>query len=381
MISRSNFIHLSRWFAAMLVLISHLRSLIFKNYNQLLVNKGRGIQLFYFLTSLGHQAVVVFFVLSGYLIIGSVLKQHKKGHFQFKGYLINRISRLYAVLVVALLVTMLFDYIGFRFDTTGIYSNRFHFAAENFSVQDRTGIRFFLASLFMMQGIICPPLGSNGPLWSLNFEFFYYLLFPCLCIPVLNLLKKKINFPVLIYLLTGIALIVLLPKQITIYFSLWLLGVIPIFLTIRYKLAMYILPVILLAVIFYGQSHRSEEYLFYYDFITGLIFCLWLCCFKDFKYESIFYKANEKLASFSYTLYLVHFPFIMLGLTLFNHYFSSGIAMIPSVASFGLFLGGGISAYAFSYIIASFTEFKTLTLKRFLERQFNFSVIQKTSIS
>src|SRR6202030_1593882 len=36
----------------------------------------------------------------------------------------------------------------------------------------------FLGNLFFVQTILCRTFGSNGPLWSLANEFWYYVLFP-----------------------------------------------------------------------------------------------------------------------------------------------------------------------------------------------------------
>ena len=84
----------------------------------------------YFITGLGHQAVIVFFVLSGFLVGGSVVRNFKQNNFSPKQYLINRVSRLYVVLLVALPVGYLLDWIGINwFNATGIYSNKIGIAS------------------------------------------------------------------------------------------------------------------------------------------------------------------------------------------------------------------------------------------------------------
>src|SRR5262249_14488667 len=37
----------------------------------------------------------------------------------------------------------------------------------------------FLGNLFFLQTILVPTFGTNGPMWSLANEFWYYVLFPC----------------------------------------------------------------------------------------------------------------------------------------------------------------------------------------------------------
>jgi peptidoglycan/LPS O-acetylase OafA/YrhL len=341
---------------------------MFKDYGTAAIYKIKIIQLFYLITGLGHQAVIVFFVLSGYLISGSVLKKTEAGKFNFRQYLIDRVSRIYTVLVIALLITVVLDRLGNALDINGIYAHKVHFVALNYSVNERSGFIYFVTSLFMLQNIVCPPLGSNSPLWSLNYEFFYYLLFPCLCIPVLSFFNKRQKTPAIwLYITAGLSLIFLLPAEISSYFLLWLLGMLPVFLNIRLTLVKYLLPVLLIGFLIGGKMYHIEMPAFYYDFITGILFSFWLCCFDDIKKEGAFYKYNKHLASFSYTLYLVHFPFILFCITVMRYCAIIKENMDPSVGLFGLFIIVLVLSYLFSYFVATFTEFKTTKVKRYLE--------------
>jgi len=57
----SNILNSSRWIAAGMVVLGHLRSPIFKDY-PLVTNKSILINFFYFITGFGHEAVIIFFV-------------------------------------------------------------------------------------------------------------------------------------------------------------------------------------------------------------------------------------------------------------------------------------------------------------------------------
>ena len=48
------------------------------------------LKAFYFLTGLGHQAVIIFFVLSGFFVGGSILKNLE--NFSFKRYFTTRLT-------------------------------------------------------------------------------------------------------------------------------------------------------------------------------------------------------------------------------------------------------------------------------------------------
>ena len=70
----SNTLNFLRWLSALMVVIGHLRSFLFVEYN-LVENKTVFIKLFYFITGFGHQAVIVFFVISGYLVGGGSVEK------------------------------------------------------------------------------------------------------------------------------------------------------------------------------------------------------------------------------------------------------------------------------------------------------------------
>src|SRR6202030_2366669 len=82
------------------------------------------LEVLYFLTGFGHQAVMVFFVLSGFLISSSVMSSQMSGTWSWRDYAINRSSRLYVVLIPGLLFGLLWDKLGSSlFSSTGIYSH------------------------------------------------------------------------------------------------------------------------------------------------------------------------------------------------------------------------------------------------------------------
>src|ERR1700722_6088811 len=89
-----------RGVAALLVCIDHWRYLLFIDYPQLTFHR-KLLFLPYAMCTMGHQAVVVFFVLSGYLVGGHVLRARETGRWSWSVYLIQRGVRLWPVLVPA----------------------------------------------------------------------------------------------------------------------------------------------------------------------------------------------------------------------------------------------------------------------------------------
>ena len=64
-----------RGLAALEVCLGHLRGFFLVDYGQ--TQGGLAAKLFYTLTGMHHQAVMIFFVLSGFLVGGSVIRAHQ----------------------------------------------------------------------------------------------------------------------------------------------------------------------------------------------------------------------------------------------------------------------------------------------------------------
>jgi peptidoglycan/LPS O-acetylase OafA/YrhL len=115
----------------------------------------------------GHEAVVIFFVLSGFVIRHAVsTKDHT-----FTYYAASRLSRLYAVVIPCIVLTLLFDAVGQRL-TPELYRNA--------GIDDTAALYTvrLLFSLFMLnESWLSVGLGSNAPYWSVCYEFWYYVLF------------------------------------------------------------------------------------------------------------------------------------------------------------------------------------------------------------
>jgi peptidoglycan/LPS O-acetylase OafA/YrhL len=75
--------------------------------------------------TIGHEAVMVFFVLSGFLVGGSVLKLMSRDLWSWNNYLIKRLTRLWIVLIPALLLGLALDLGGSHIfsGTASIYSS------------------------------------------------------------------------------------------------------------------------------------------------------------------------------------------------------------------------------------------------------------------
>jgi peptidoglycan/LPS O-acetylase OafA/YrhL len=83
------------------------------------------------------------------------------------------------VLVPALVLGVLWDRSGIELvGSGGIYSGSVPNASILSTVLPSLRWPVFFGNLFFLQTIAVPSLGSNGPLWSLSNEFWYYIMFP-----------------------------------------------------------------------------------------------------------------------------------------------------------------------------------------------------------
>lgn len=99
-----------RAIAALAVVLQHVRTLVMMDFDDVAHNPMQSV--LYGVSALGHQAVVLFFVLSGFWVGGSLIRSVQRNTFRWSGYMVNRITRLGIVLMPALVLTMVLDLIG-----------------------------------------------------------------------------------------------------------------------------------------------------------------------------------------------------------------------------------------------------------------------------
>ena len=154
-----------------------------------------------------HCFVMIFFVLSGYLITMSA----SKPNITFRLFITNRLGRLYSVLIPALVFSFITAYF-FKYSGYPIGKN-----IENMSMPlPRALLNFF----FLGQAyILCSVPPFNGAFWSVQYEFIYYLYFGFVFI-----LKKWWKYCLLIglFFISILKVFLLLP--------IWLAGILLFFL-------------------------------------------------------------------------------------------------------------------------------------------------------
>jgi peptidoglycan/LPS O-acetylase OafA/YrhL len=140
----------------------------------------------------GHQAVLVFFLISGFCIHYGQAKaaaHRPPGQavrwlpLDLGSYAWRRLRRLYPPLLAALVLTTVLDVIGARIDPS-YYLGATQYSTINASligVGDRAWTTV-LGNIGLQSGLAVPMFGTDTPLWSLSYEFWYYALYPVLLI-------------------------------------------------------------------------------------------------------------------------------------------------------------------------------------------------------
>jgi peptidoglycan/LPS O-acetylase OafA/YrhL len=312
--------------------------------------------LFHFYVPLpGYQAVMVFFVLSGYFISSSVLKAAAENRWSWPDYLIKRITRLWIVLLPALILTLIWATIQL-----GLFGE--DLSPPNLRISDFISWKMFFGNLFFMQGILVKPFGLNGPLWSLSYEFWYYILFPCLVLLFRPSKKRKKVF----YALVIIAISIIVGHKIMEYFLVWLLGaIIPLIKSLKLKKA-YLKNVIfgfsVLLAIF--SMHYEAGSSFFLDLRVGITFALLAYLVVSFFNDNrgyVRFNIPKHLAGFSYTLYLTHYPLANFILTwrLSPLWVFHGNSLLIKAAL-------ALLVFGYAWIIASFTEKHTDRVRKLI---------------
>ncbi len=135
-------------------------------------------------------ALMALAIISGFLITYSSLNLIQKNNSQLpvKEFLFKRFLRLYPALLFSIILMIVSFLIISHFCLTCVY----HYVppGAKFSLLKSLSIipKNYLATLAFLQGIFIGPDAPtmNLPLWTLSYEFWYYILFMCITLIFVN---------------------------------------------------------------------------------------------------------------------------------------------------------------------------------------------------
>jgi len=285
------FLDFSRFGAALVVLLIHARDMWFPGLHHKSNMPG----------DISHLAVVVFFVLSGFVIAFSVTINNRGAY----SYAEARFSRIFSVLFPALIISGLIESYLYFYDKP--LHGEFN---RGYSI-----LRYFLSLFFCNElwfSSLAPPV--NSPLWSLSFECWYYILFGV----VLFLRRYR-------YLTITIISLIIGPKILAL-FPVWLMG----FYAFKFKknikeswwitvclitiliVVFRFLPPLPTGIGYYPFFMASQ---FLTDWLLGLIVSLIFLFFPNRNLKSISEKTVKKIrmvADLTFAVYLLHYPCLVL---------------------------------------------------------------------
>jgi peptidoglycan/LPS O-acetylase OafA/YrhL len=269
-------------------------------------------------------AVMVFFVLSGFLIGKSVINNTRRSNgFDLRVYVYDRALRIYPPLIVAsVLVVMLAALAPYVFPSgtqslieyPGVKFVRSEFVAETKSI---------LGSLAFLNEFRSLTPTANGPLWSLSIEVWYYVI----AAAIFAFPRNKV-----IVMLIVVAVVYVTKKNMLFYMlaPVWFSGFLLAFLHerntginnrifLRLGVLFVLLTMLSAYLIFFVESLGRGVFLDYWNYyrvFSGLTFaCLLALILGD---AVAFPKIFHKHASYSYTLYVTHFPIMLFVLGVFQ---------------------------------------------------------------
>lgn len=316
-----------RGLAALYVMIGHARWLLWEGYSQgfkthpqdytLLEKIGvYGLSLF----SYGHEAVLLFFVLSGFVIHLSYSKKlfrDQSTNFDTVSFFWRRIRRIYPPFLFTLVLTYVLDTIGQRAGYS-IYFGQTPNELINHNIRTDHSFINLLGNLFFYENPRIGIWGTNGPLWSLKYEWWFYMLYPILFLVNRRNIKAAI-FLVLFLFAAGTVLGML---QQAFFFSVfqmllfWYLGAIAADIyTGRFKISYRVLSVFTLGLPLGLMMSKFYPGLILTEFAWSLGFFGLINAvigYNSTRQQPIRLTGLAWLGNCSYTLYIIHFPLFVL---------------------------------------------------------------------
>ena len=220
----------------------------------------------------------------------------------------------------------------------------------------------------MLQDLFVSVYGQNIPLWSLSYEFWFYVIFP---LPLLMLTGRPLG-KVLI-LLSLVLCVCFMPLKFWFYFIIWVFGAVAAVVTAVSKkqanlatggfflLGLFISIVVSRFNLF--DLHYSVTDAFIGAFIAFLLF--WLRCRDDVIIVSS--KFHEFYAGFSYSLYLIHYPILVIAISLLNKFGYPAFSVQLNFQTFIVYLCMVLFSNIVAYIFYFLFERHSLLLRRNLE--------------
>jgi peptidoglycan/LPS O-acetylase OafA/YrhL len=323
--------------SALFVFIGHLYQIIvLPTFYSAVVTRGFFV--------LAGYSVMIFFVISGYLIGLSLYRntsKHNFVRFDAAHFMRNRMLRLYPPLVAAFLICLSVSVLS-----AALLRYLSVFEGDRFLLSLSEVQPSLLASLLFAQNMfrdILPTPDNNFPLWSLSFEFWFYVIAALVASSFIN--RRWLSVIALVVI--GVFIVTVgnweafLPGMVV-----WLTGFMGAIVRQNTDLAGRHARLVLLALTVVSGLVWIAAVLRIVDvpwleakYLFGVLFSLALMMFL-----SLFRKATASasrlrsvrivasVAPYSFTLYLIHYPLALLTFAVFNQFIVGNFALSAALA-------------------------------------------------
>jgi peptidoglycan/LPS O-acetylase OafA/YrhL len=268
----------------------------------------------------GHEMVLFFFVLSGFVIhlkYSRELSRGEQSSFSFGTYFMKRFKRIMPPYLFVFLLTFICDSIVAH-NQYSIFTHTTPVPLINSNIVFGHSWTALSGNLLFLQEAYVPVFGSNGSIWSLKYEWYFYMLYPVLIFfnvrkPVLTLIGVAGIF--LLYLAGFHTGFVLLDQVVACVFSWWVGAYAADIYTGRVKMNRYFIYPLIILVPLIPVIHTSGMTSLLKDQVTAFGFTgllILLLDYRQHRFVTMFGKLKW-LGDCSYTLYLIHAPLLILA--------------------------------------------------------------------
>jgi peptidoglycan/LPS O-acetylase OafA/YrhL len=301
-----------RFFCSLAVLVFHYQFFSYLNYRKFNFHVTEApyysfLSIFY---NYGNYAVMVFFSISGFIFYWKYSNKISNKEIDFKKYFIFRFSRLYPLHLLTLLIVLAFQY---------LYQSN----SPSFFVYPKNDLYHFLLQIFMASEWGFQKGHSfNGPIWSVSAEMLIYGVF------FFGIKRFGVSFKqsFIILFLSFVAFkLMKLPASVIrclLYFYGGVFSAIAFnyfntrntkkifdFFSIAFVL---ISPIIIFILSKYETKHLLSNYLKFYVPFFIYVFVSFV------KVNPRFSKMIEISGNMTYSIYLIHFPVMLIIATFFS---------------------------------------------------------------
>jgi peptidoglycan/LPS O-acetylase OafA/YrhL len=326
-----------RFLAALEVVVTHGRTIMFVEYSQLDQASHNLLTLAWVgVTRQGYEAVMLFFVLSGYLVGGPAFSRALAGTFQPREYALDRFVRIMVPLVPAVALALLAE----------------HWLGRSVSMIEGLGC------VLSLQGVLTGIPYTNPALWSLSYEVWFYILAGA----VASLIARLHGSRAISLVLVVCAALVFMRLDV-IYLLIWLAGSAAYLLRPAKATRLGIVGAVLLMLIGVAihqmslpnsmapgalEGHRLGQVTGKVVMATGMAILLAQLSCVQTNAAGLFSRVGASLAGFSYSLYLTHMPLLYMQ--------AQQDATRVTIWTFGAYVLAVTEAILFAYLFSRLFE-------------------------